>query len=56
MTAKHYEKHNNTNTQEVEKNVSTKMTTTYTKAIEGLWFKGMGYANLVYKNRILIIQ
>ena len=56
MTAKRYKKHDNTNIQEVEKNILTKMTTTCKKAIEGLWFKGMRYANLVYENRILTIQ
>ena len=32
------------------------MITTYKKAIEGLWFEGIRYANLVYENRILTIQ
>ena len=56
VTAKRYEKRNNTNTQEVEKNVLTKITTTYKKAIEGSWFEGMRYANLVYENGILTIK
>jgi shikimate kinase len=55
VIAKCYEKCNNTNIQEVKRNVSTKMVTIYKKVIEGSWFKGMRYANLVYKNRILII-
>ena len=56
MTAKHYEKRKNTNIQEIEKNVLTKITTIYKKAIEGSWFEGMRYANLVYENGILTIQ
>ena len=55
MIAKYYEKCNNTNIQEVKRNVLTKIATIYKKVIEGSWFKGMRYANLVYENRILII-
>ena len=32
-----------------------KMLTTYKKVIEGSWFEGMKYANLVYKNGLIII-
>ena len=56
MTAKCYEKCNNTNRQEVKRNISIKMATTYKKVIEELWFEGMRYANLIYENEILIIQ
>ena len=56
MTAKHYEKRNNTNTQEVKRNISIKIATTYKKVIEGSQFEGMKYANLVYENGLLIIQ
>jgi hypothetical protein len=55
VIAKCYEKCNNTNIQEVKRNVLTKIATIYKKVIEGSWFKGMRYANLVYENRILII-
>ena len=33
-----------------------KISTTYKKVIEGSWFEGMKYVNLVYENELLIIQ